>query len=664
MAAVMAAPPETARRLIGGRYAVDPSRPLTGAGGGLPAFGVTDPQGAMSGLMAVQVARDLPPRPQALQALIGVTEGILGPLAHGPGAASMAANAAPSGMAEAYYVICPAPPGPAVGAEPRVWTEAELLECLLRPAAQVLTRLAARGVTHRAIRPDNVFQPGSGQPVTLGQGWAAPPAALQPVLFEPPYAAMCLPCGRGEGAIADDVYALGMLLVVLALGNPPLAGLDATEIVRRKLEHGSFAAVVGEARLPSAIADLARGMLAEDPEHRPTPSLLLDPASARARRLAARPPKRAQAPARIGPWTAWDARALAHAIAMHPEPGVAALRGGAVDTWLRRGVGDALLAARLEEVVRARPAAEPDVRADALLVMRAVAVLDPLAPLCWRGIAVWPDGLGPALAGGDAAQAGVLVDIVASEAAVYWAQARLGRGDAGLVRAEARQRRALLGARGLAGGARRLAYALNPLLACDSKLLAGRVVARLADLAPALEARAGQGGSGEPPVDADIAAFVAARSERPGEAEMAMAAVGQDPAAPLARIDLFAGLQDRSRTPAPALARWLVAEPARLLTGWHARARRSQLTERLTALAEAGQLTPILALLRDPAGRAADLREAREAAAALARIEDELARIEAGAAMRAAAARNLGQEAAAGIALGALALAVALALLG
>ena len=30
--------------------------------------------------------------------------------------------------------------------------------------------------------------------------------------------------------------------------------------------------------------------------------------------------------------------------------------------------------------------------------MQAVSVLDPLAPLCWRGIAVWPDGLGPALA--------------------------------------------------------------------------------------------------------------------------------------------------------------------------------------------------------------------------------------------------------------------------
>ncbi len=657
-----------ADRLIGGAYAVDPTRPLAGAGGGQPASAVTDRLGAPLGLMAVRAARAMPPRARALQALAGMTEGMLGPLAHGPGLAGEALGE------EAYYIICPAPPGPPVGATLRCWSEAELLECVLRPGAQVLARLAARGVTHRAIRPDNVFQPAPGQPVILGQGWAAPPAALQPALFEPPYSAMCLPCGRGEGAIADDVYALGVLLIVLALGRLPLDGMDAIGVVRRKLELGSFAAVVGEARLPPAIADLARGMLAEDPEHRPTPALLLDPAAARARRLAVRPPKRAEGPVRIGPWAAWDSRVLAHAIAAHPEPGLAAIRGGGLDLWLRRGLGDAALAARLDEVVRSRIAGEAEARADALLVMRAVAVLDPLAPLCWRGIAVWPDGLGPALAAaprevaetaGSAERGGALVEIVASEAAAHWAAARAGRGDGAELRAEAHRRRALLNARGPAGGARRLLYALNPLLACESALLGGRLATRLSELVPALEARAGRGGpsGGAQAVDGDIAAFVAARSDRQSEIEMAAVAVGQGPAGALARIELLAALQERARVPAPALARWLVAEPDRLLAGWHSRTLRRQLAERLKDVAEAGQLAPILALVQDPVGRAADLREAREAAAELARVEAALARIEGAAGARAVAARSLGQEAAAGLGLAALALALALTVL-
>lgn len=658
--------PEADRRLIGGAYALDPTRPLADAGGGLPAFAVHDRQGLSAGLMAVQAARAMPPRLRALQALAGMTEGVLGPLAHGAGPAGGVAGE------EAYYVVCPAPPGPSVGMAARGWSEAELLECLLRPAAQVLARLAARGVTHRAIRPDNVFQPAPGQPVILGQGWAAPPASLQPALFEPPYSAMCLPCGRGEGAIADDVYALGVLLIVLALGRVKLTGIDApgneagtaAGIVRRKLELGSFAAVAGETRLPPAIADLARGMLAEDPEHRPTPALLLDPAAARARRLAVRPPKRAQAPVRIGPWVAWESRALAHAIAAHPEPGLAALRGGGLDMWLRRGLGDTALAARLDEVVQRRSAGEGEARADALLAMRAVAVLDPLAPLCWRGIALWPDGLGAALAAAPrdgTGAGGGLLDIVASEAPAHWAAARAGRGDAVQVRAEAHRWRALLNAR---GGTRRLSYALNPLLACESALLGGRLVTRLAELVAALEARAARGepGGGTHPVDPEIAAFVAARSERESEVEMAAMAVGQNPSAPLARVELLAALQERGGASAPALARWLVAEPDGLLSGWHSRTCRRQLAERLKDLAEAGQLAPILALVRDPAGRDADLREAREGAAELARIEAELARIADGGAGRAATARSLGQEAAAGIALGALALSLAHAL--
>ncbi|MEO9190010.1 MAG: serine/threonine-protein kinase [Acetobacteraceae bacterium] len=660
MAASLPEPPD--RRLIGAAHAVDPARPLPGAGGGLPAFVVLDPHGSPSGLMAVQVARAMPPRALALKAASGMTDGVLGPVGHGPGPVS-----GPAGT-EAYYVFCPAPPGASVAAVPRAWSEAELLGCLLRPAVQTLARLADRGVTHRAIRPNNVFQPAPGQPVILGQAWAAPPAALQPALFEPPYSAMCLPCGRGEGAVADDIYALGALMVVLALGRTPLEDHDPTEIVRRKLEHGSFAAVTGDSRLPPTIADLARGMLAEDPEHRPTPALLLDGVAARARRVVARPPKRGQTAVRIGPWAAWDARGLAHALAAHQQPGLAALRNGVVDTWLRRSLGDATLAARLEAIVNAPPSDEGEARADAVLVMRAVAALDPLAPLCWRGIAVWPDGVGPALAAAQRAdapadEAGALIDLVASEAAGTWAAARAERVDGSLIRVAARQRRALLGARGPTGGPRRLAYALNPLLACDSPLLGGRVVARPADLLAALDARAARGEpEPPPPVDEDIAAFVAARAERPGEAETARLAVGDGAKAALARIELLATIQDRGCGAVPALARWLVASPEPLVAGWRNVATRARLAGRLGALAEAGQLLPLLSLLQDPAGRAADLHGAREAGGQLARIDAELARIEGGAGARAATARGLGQEAAAGIALGAVALAVALAL--
>ena len=438
--------------LIAGQYAIDGGRVLLPVGG-LAAFGVIDQLGGRTDLMAVRVQRQLPARPRALQALRTPIDGLLTPVAYG--AAPIAGTAE-----EACYMICVAPPGPSVLGRQRPWPEAELLDCVLRPVAHVLEHLQARDLTHRGIRLDNIFQSRPGEPVVLGTAWAAPPAMAQPILFEAPYSAMCLPAGRGDGTIADDVYALGVLLLCLALGRAALPQLDDKTLLRHKLEQGTYAAIAGEQRLPPIIGDLVRGMLAEDPEHRPTPTLLLDPASARGRRVAARPPRRAQRSIPMGDTEVWDARSLAHAMAVEPEHGLHALRSGTAVAWLRRGLGDAMLAARLEDLVRHRSldALVDDANGEATLVMRAIALLDPLAPLCWRGVALWPDGIGTALAAAQDSDPEVmsrLEEVIAYEEAGNWAAMRPERCDFAMLRVEARQQRAWLQQGGQTGGTAR-----------------------------------------------------------------------------------------------------------------------------------------------------------------------------------------------------------------
>jgi eukaryotic-like serine/threonine-protein kinase len=651
------AKPET---LIADRYAVLLAQPLAEAGGGLPAYAAKDRQTGDTALIAIAVQRDLPPRTRALQLLGSPIDGVLTPLAHG---------AAPGPRGEAgYFVICPPPPGPPVAGRLRVWPEAALIAQVLRPLALTLQKLAARGVTHRAIRPDNVFEAQHGQPLVLGAAWAEPPAMHQPPLFEPPYSAMCHPAGRGDGSIADDVYALGVLLLTLALGRLPLADLDDTAILRRKLEEGSHGALVGDARLPPIIGDLLRGMLAEDPEHRPTPTLLLDPGLARSRRVAARPPRRAQRALTVGGIDAWDSRTLAYALTAEQEHATGMLRGGATVPWLRRGLGDATLATKIEEVIRHRlsESSAEEGRSDAMMVMRTIAVIDPLAPLCWNGVALWPDGLGSLLAtaSGDPLLASSLDDLVAMEAVANWGMLRPERCDFATLRLEARQNRAWLGTRGGAGGLPRLTYVLNPLLPCASPLVADRWVVRLADLPAVLEAAVAANPK-TVPMDAHLAAFIAARGDSRVENDANnLSATAQNPFG-LPELRLLAQLQVRYHPrPLPALAAWIAGAAAPMVALWYNRPRRQELADRVRGLAQAGMLLPILALLEDPAGRNNDANGAKLAAAELNRIEAELRDITAAATERSSIADRIGQEIAAGVGLAALATMLVLAVLG
>jgi hypothetical protein len=654
----MANQPET---FIADRYAVLLAQPLPDAGGGLPAFAAKDRLTGDAAVIAIQVRRDAPPRARALQQMLTTPiDGVLSPLAHG---------SAPALRGEpGYFVICPAPPGPPLAGQLGPWPEPALVEQVLRPIALTLEKLAGRGVTHRAIRLNNVFHAQRGQPLVLGAAWAAPPASQQPALFEPPYSAMCHPAGRGDGSIADDVYALGVLLLTLALGRLPLADLDDAAILRLKLEQGSYVALAGEERLPPIIGDLVRGMLAEDPEHRPTPTLLLDPAAARSRRVAARPPHRAQRSLEVGGITVWDSRTLAYAMGTAPEQGIGVLRAGTAVAWLRRGLGEPTLATKVEDLALRHFADShaEDSRTDASTLMRVVAATDPLAPLCWGGIALFPDGLGPLLAAStaDPALARKLEDFIAVEAPASWGAQRPERCDVSLLRLDARQNRACLGTRGPAGGLPRLTYLLNPMLPCAAPALAGRWIGQLAELPGALDAAL----AANPKAvlfDAQLAAFIAARGDSRFENDANSLTAGAQNQVGMPELRLLAQLQMRYHPPAlPALAAWIAAAAGPMVALWLNRPRRLTMTERLGSLAKAGMLMPMLALLEDPAGRTADAGGSKLAAIELNRINGELQAIAAGADGRSGHADRIGQEIATAVGLVTLATMIALAVLG
>ncbi len=607
--------------------------------------------------IALAVSREASPRADALRALTEPIDNLMVPLGHG--VVPMA-----GGKSEGYFVICAPPPGPPVSASLNAWPEKSVIDLVLRPIAQVLEVLQGRGLTHRAIRLNNVFQSGPGQQVTLGAAWAAPPGLHQPVVFECPYSAMCHPAGRGAGTIADDVYALGVLVLTLLAGRIPMANMDDATIIRWKLDLGSFPALTRDSQVSGALADLLRAMLAEDPEHRPSPAQLLDPAALRGRRVAARPVRRSQNPLMLNGIAVFDARLLAFALLSEQKKAIEFLRNGLITQWLRRGLGDAAMAAQIEDLVRGRMTeSRPGVRSDPLLLMQTISAINPRMPLCWRGIALFPDALPSVLAAGAGGRSDMLTaaeELLVNEIVGLWSPA------------DQRQARPdgpdIAGHRLPNGGQAavlRLFYGLNPLLPCRVPAMAGRWIADIANLMRFLERAAGEkaagnGGAGsgdarDSLVDPHIAAFIAAHADRKLEMQVHMLLASKDRASyHSGELVLLKELQTRYHpAPLPSLAKWMAMRLRPDLERWHNKPRRLAMQARLDVLAQAGVMSRLLDLTEDAAGQALDSAGAIRAAGEMAAIDAEVAAIDNNDKLRFADAERFGQAIAGGIGLSA-----------
>jgi eukaryotic-like serine/threonine-protein kinase len=648
--------PSLSSALIAGRYAVDTSQVLVDAGGGLPAYLARDRMAADGKRAAIAVSREASPRVRALNLLTEPIDSLMVPLGHG--VAPLA-----GGKGDGYFVICAFPPGPPVSASLVPWPEKALTDLVLRPIAQVLDVLHTNRLTHRAIRPNNVFQAAVGQPVTLGAAWAAPPAMHQPAAFEVPYSVMCHPAARGDGTIADDVYALGVLLLTLMTGRVPMANMDDATIVRWKLDLGSFGALTRDVQLSGWFADLLHGMMAEDPDHRPLPSLLLDHASLRSRRIAARPARRSQRPLMLNDIAIFDSRTLAYALFSDEKRAIQFLRNGLVTQWLRRGLGDAALATQIEDLVRHRMAdIKSGPRGDALLVMHTISAINPRMPLCWRGIAFWPDAMPGLLAEGIIAGndlLGLVQEVLVHEIADTWSgeDQREGRSDA----PDLMQQRQLL-KDGNPGGLLRLFYAMNPVLPCRVPSMTSRWIATLPDLMSFLERTVET--AGDKLIDMHLSAFIAARGDRRVETQIeALNTLKAGDAFRSAELMLLRDLQSRYHpAPMPALTKWAAMRLRPDIDRWRNRLKREALHARLEALAKTGLVSRLLELVTDPVARALDLQGAYQAVNEMAMIDAEVAAIDGEDTLRFADSKRYGQAIAAGIGLSALIVTVMLGL--
>jgi hypothetical protein len=534
-----------------------------------------------------------------------------------------------------------------------------LIEGVIRPLVIAIADLASRGITHRAIRPDNIyFKDAAMRQVTLGDCAMAPAGATSPVLFETIENGMTHPLGRGPGSTADDLYALGVTVLMLALGMNPAADIADHDLVTAKIEKGSYGALAGQYRISGSLREAIRGLLADDPKERWSLEELgfwLD-----GRRLS---PIQPSVPPRAGrgfPFAGgeyFSCRALAHAMARNWAAVPAAVRENDLEAWVGRSVMDGKTSQLVAQVVGASGAEGETTlgrAGEGMLAARLCTTLDPKGPLRYKSVSTMLDGLGPVLYGlvRDPNGAQTFAQLIGSDLPLFWIDKHFGDGPEARTLVKTVDRLRYLMKRVVPGcGIERCLYELNPGLPCLSPAIESQYVLDAESLLPALEAAAGSRDRPSFPIDRHIAAFIAARFRQGAEDHVESTADRSDPVkAILGALRALALMQWKLGPPQlPQLTAWLGKLAEAVIDGYHGIGLRKQMQEQLARIVKKGSLVELLNFVDDNSQRERDKQGYQQALVAFAATEAEIDRLSAAGATMDQRAEALASKIAAGI---------------
>ena len=513
--------------------------------------------------------------------------------------------------------------------------EHEISRRVVEPMVAVLKEFSAKGVTHRAIRPTNLFfMDDRGDRIALGDCAASPAGIDQPAVFEPIPSAMCNPLARGTGSEADDMYSLGATLAVLMIGRLPTIQMDDETILRNKLEYGSYATIVGDNRMPLAIVELLRGLLCDDANQRWTVDLL--DLWVQGRRMTPVQPKQEKRAARAFPFQGREyltGRELAAAFARQWEAAIATVLEGKLELWLRRAVEDKEKAEAVADQVRMAVTAttEKDA-AEHVMLARVLMMLDPLAPIRYKGFGAMPEGIGSALAVMMAKQMDtkLLVEMIRRDVFKNYYEVQGAQREDPLVENNFREIRNQISQMGLGFGLERALYELNDALPCQSPLVGESYVVDIKELLPGLNAYGSSHGDAKQwPCDRHIAAFIGARARSDVDRNLAAVNDQDKSKALMALLNMLAVFQYRLGPESmPGLAGWVAKLASTMVEGYHSREKRKEFETILPKMAKRGSVVEIYQLLDDPNSKEKDSNDFAWAQAQYMAAEEAIKRIE------------------------------------
>ncbi|HYD31229.1 MAG TPA: serine/threonine protein kinase [Azospirillaceae bacterium] len=484
--------------------------------------------------------------------------------------------------------------------------EEVLTRLVIQPAHSALVELSGRGITHGGIRPTNMFYRDiTSSGLMIGECISSPCGYNQPLLFETIERGMALPAGRGLGTVSDDLYALGVTILMLLLGRNPVKHLDDDTLMQMKIERGTYPALVGQMRLSFTITEPLRGFLTDDPKQRWTLTdldLWLN-----GRRLSPKQPqvpKRAVRPFEFHGEEYLYCRTLSRAFGRFPQQAAIAIDSGDLDRWLRRSMSDEIRANSVTGAIETASAAGKTANLADRLVARVSMALDPPAPIRYKTKSVMPDGIGPALQEafikGENYQP--LAEIISGQLPMFWVNVQNDFKPEFVPLVHTfDMMRGYIEAATPGYGIERVLYELNQGMPCISPIVYDQFPLNPPDMIAALDVAARKADRPREPIDRHVAAFFAARNRRFDEVFLAQITPGIEPIRRcLAMLNILSETQRKyNGEPAPYLADWLVVILKPAIDRFRNRPLQEKMRKQLDQACKDGRLVELARIVDD-----------------------------------------------------------------
>ncbi len=519
------------------------------------------------------------------------------------------------------------------GVHPNV-TERLIRKQLIPAAISALSTLHERDITHRAIRPNNIFfaVPGDNA-IILGECISMPAGSGQLAAFEPLERAVADPFGRGEANETADLFALGAAILTCYLNQWPGYDQAPEAFLAARIHHGSFRALCGKHEIPGAMGVMLRGLLNDNPAERWNLNDLAQWVDGIV------PQKRSgmknwslSKPINFNGKTYADRRHLAQAFAENIVPAAAYIREQNFLEWSQQALSHDVLSDRMERLINVKPAVElaPNPKADAEMIAKVCMFLDPAGPVRYRRVAVCFDGLGPAIADAqhrdDRDRMAIFHELLASQLIASVAEiANEKKTIAKSLSYEVSRVAELAQHNHLGHGLERALYEVNPSLPCLSAKCQGKWTATARDALLAADEQAGAGGELSTIFDRHLAAFCATKIQGFDRKLQALAnpnMTGGQYA--LALLDIMALFQRKLSIPhLPNLSRRFAGALKPSIKVLKNRVRRETLAAKLMRLADSGSLVRMVRELDFANQARQDAKEFAVARQRFAAIENE-----------------------------------------